>query len=1189
MLAVKIYRRPAAGRELPLPEDIRPPEVLCQTLDYLFYDLLPSDPTSPRFTAVQPFMWNRTRAIRQDFIVQGESGRLAIECHERIARYHILCLHWRGGIGAEGWSEQQELEQLRKTIRSLTEFYEDLRKSNKISSPNEPEFRAYNLLLHLSDPETLREVEDLPVSISDSNAVKVALKLRAYAQRSNNTVRRGRPANTEATMNLWARFFGELRKSNNGVGYLLACLCENIFPQVRAGALKAMGKTYLTQHAPIPLDYLQRSLGMDTEEEVCTFAVALGAEKVFSDDAESQVVGLRLSKVNDDVPLPSAVFSKGIVEAKRSSCSCQDVVDGKSSNFVSLAKEEDSSPPSMSHLSSIPSPRLPLSSAEKRPFSKPLPDTQSSQQVRESVKDEKFTLSASATSFVPSNSLGHAIANEKGHINISQGTNDTSNTITTQMQIPLNNSPLTQGASPSKKVKSAEVMQPFNFLPKKENPQLQVGKFMASSDGAKVPVVSEVKTLPPPATYVAPAATKELNVFGDTSKYSAAQNLQNLKEPEIQTSNTVSTIQPSKRTVESVTGTLLSDLIHDFVSHKIQSLAEQAYLRQLRIRRSSRRSQFIDHCVKELSSSVFEEQLEGSVILMASESAADEMDRRSKEKQFWSRWRQQIEVVREQRKQTERLQHVRDKLGSRQVRPKSTRRDKRHYKHHLIELEDRDLELEIRNAREDRQGIWMPSTFLWTLASQFEKLPTSSISTWTIVLSVISDTAPSSLWLKSKLSVAQETHAVMPLLHTDLHVVDIMSCPIEDLRGDRDVGLVIFELDPSLALDKTNQNVWAKQRNKLHQLATSEFVEQSLFKPKLLLVSWSSSEAKASAEDERKYVFKHLELGATDRLRYMWGQIELWEVGNATSPQISFEDRTSHLLSTIEWNHSQHALSFEDVLNTSSHPWRAMLDRTEASMTRLATHVGPHLSQESIDHAHDLVRETFAIVTALAQRVLEDILAVSNLVADENLQESILTFPVPRARQESSEADKLGDALAFDLALTQLQNLMAQGYAYENVDSPVHLLRSWLLGQISLTTSETLHQFPWVLYFAQLLQIGTIPLQQNWLEATLPSTEEITQELESSLRLNERAALEIQWKVRDFLHSNKLIGTKDKEHLSDQPLQAISNRTKRRGGAIEQEQLLTNKVRKTSSQATPARGAVASLRSLMGSANQLLQ
>jgi len=113
LLAVKIYRRPAAGREIALPEDIRPPIVLKKTLDYLFHRLLPSNPENPMFGKVQGFVWNRTRAIRQDFIVQGKGEEITIECHERIARMHIVYLHWKGGIGKgkgvggnqnEGWS-----------------------------------------------------------------------------------------------------------------------------------------------------------------------------------------------------------------------------------------------------------------------------------------------------------------------------------------------------------------------------------------------------------------------------------------------------------------------------------------------------------------------------------------------------------------------------------------------------------------------------------------------------------------------------------------------------------------------------------------------------------------------------------------------------------------------------------------------------------------------------------------------------------------------------------------------------------------------------------------------------------------------------------------------------------------------------------------------------------------------------
>lgn len=334
-IAVKIYRRPAAGRELPLPEDIRPPPVLKRTLDYLFHDLLPADPNNPRFTQVQGFLWNRTRAVRQDFIVQSEGGPIAIECHERIARYHILCLHWRGGPGAEGWSEQQELEQLRKTMRSLIEFYDDNRRKSSASatetqqpSPNEAEFRAYNLLLHLRDPETLREAELLPGDIFCSPLVQTAINLRQLAQRSNNLEKRGQPRNTEATLNFFSKFFAELRKPS--VNYLMACLAENSFSSVRIGAVKAMSKAYMAQHRGLPIERVQHVLGMDSVEQVVAMTTHLGLELEYEADTPVGVKIHRSAAINEDKPLVTP-FSATIVEAKRGSHTSADVVDGRAS------------------------------------------------------------------------------------------------------------------------------------------------------------------------------------------------------------------------------------------------------------------------------------------------------------------------------------------------------------------------------------------------------------------------------------------------------------------------------------------------------------------------------------------------------------------------------------------------------------------------------------------------------------------------------------------------------------------------------------------------------------------------------------------------------------------------------------------------------------------------------------------
>ncbi|CAD6928435.1 unnamed protein product [Tilletia controversa] len=343
-LAVKIYRRPAAGREIPLPEEIRPPDVLKRTLDYLTSVLLPPDITSSNFALVQPFLWNRTRAIRQDFIVQGDTGALAIECHERIARLHILCLHARGGPGADKWSEQQELEQLRKTLRSLIEFYDDRRQAAgsvrgaPTVAPNESEFRAYNLLLHLRDPETLREVELLPTSVFLSEQVQVALRLRTCAQRSNNIEKRGQPMNEEATLNFFTAFFKEVDRLPVGRGYLLACLAENVFTDLRRGAIKAMCHAYV-ERLPPAFDFVRKSLGLGAEyndADVVEVLATMGIE-VFVDSA-----GVRRAKAHRGVailenkPLPHAPEFSVMIEAKRGDFTNVEIVDGIASGAAPL-------------------------------------------------------------------------------------------------------------------------------------------------------------------------------------------------------------------------------------------------------------------------------------------------------------------------------------------------------------------------------------------------------------------------------------------------------------------------------------------------------------------------------------------------------------------------------------------------------------------------------------------------------------------------------------------------------------------------------------------------------------------------------------------------------------------------------------------------------------------------------------
>ncbi len=75
-------------------------------MDYLFHDLLPRGGFSPTFN----FIRDRSRAVRSDFTMQHITGPLAIECHDRCVRFHILALHFQRDLS--GFSIPLEEQQL---------------------------------------------------------------------------------------------------------------------------------------------------------------------------------------------------------------------------------------------------------------------------------------------------------------------------------------------------------------------------------------------------------------------------------------------------------------------------------------------------------------------------------------------------------------------------------------------------------------------------------------------------------------------------------------------------------------------------------------------------------------------------------------------------------------------------------------------------------------------------------------------------------------------------------------------------------------------------------------------------------------------------------------------------------------------------------------------------------------------
>ncbi|KAI9770846.1 MAG: hypothetical protein M1835_006508 [Candelina submexicana] len=298
---VKRFNRSSAGKEEELPSDVRPPLILQKTVDHLFNELIESNRAFP---SVQDFIWNRTRAIRVDFSIQHISRlpdlRIAIDCLERIARFHIVSLHQRSlSIEAnEHFSHQQEADQLKNTLLSLSYYYNDSR--HRLQSPNEAEFRAYSIIYFLQNNETEQEAQNWPKHILWAPRVQQALKL--FAAAGNTTDSHG-PLVPKTPQSIAQGHFGRFWKmvGSKEISYLMACTAEIHFNRIRRAALTSIWRSRYRPKATEDwnLSDLVQVLGFDNEQQVRKYCEEHGFKTLKGGGGISYV---DFTSVSDSIP-----------------------------------------------------------------------------------------------------------------------------------------------------------------------------------------------------------------------------------------------------------------------------------------------------------------------------------------------------------------------------------------------------------------------------------------------------------------------------------------------------------------------------------------------------------------------------------------------------------------------------------------------------------------------------------------------------------------------------------------------------------------------------------------------------------------------------------------------------------------------------------------------------------------------
>jgi hypothetical protein len=241
--AIKIFQRSAADKKMDDPNNLRPPSVLLDTINYLLNNIVDIDKKQfvgnryfkkndeiYTFKDICLFIEDRFRAIRQDFIILAQKGsRECIESHEKIARFLILalneCLDFPEFTGHQGLYNLL-VEQLGATLTSLRESYEYVYAKGGSSdsadlflSPNVAEFYNYSILLVIQDQlDLISMLNKIPYQVRESQYI---LNCRKYVR---------------ALLGREFTYFNMIKKAD----YLTACLMSLHLPQMRCAILESL-------------------------------------------------------------------------------------------------------------------------------------------------------------------------------------------------------------------------------------------------------------------------------------------------------------------------------------------------------------------------------------------------------------------------------------------------------------------------------------------------------------------------------------------------------------------------------------------------------------------------------------------------------------------------------------------------------------------------------------------------------------------------------------------------------------------------------------------------------------------------------------------------------------------------------------------------------------------------------------
>ncbi|KAK6057337.1 SAC3/GANP family protein, partial [Cooperia oncophora] len=309
---VKEYARSAADQDNPLPHELRPKELLKDTMDYLLKYVLDSPPESDDDLAMWYDFYGVVRVLY--------AKKLPSSCYRMLllcARLHILCAYKLCHLGFDRFDQNMNTENLAKCLQSLRHLYEDLGLQGE-TFDTEAEFRGYDVMLHLHDSNIMRQVLSYRKEVRESQPVRLALQLSGALQNKN-----------------YVRFFRLLKKEAT---FLQCCICHRYFNTVLSNALLTMMTAY-GRSAAFLLDtrYLLRILAWDDTGDVIKSLALYG---IHPNNLDNEQVFFDRDEFIQDPDAPARPYRW--INAKNYAAWSQVVYGPKPFSFSSVAVMADS-------------------------------------------------------------------------------------------------------------------------------------------------------------------------------------------------------------------------------------------------------------------------------------------------------------------------------------------------------------------------------------------------------------------------------------------------------------------------------------------------------------------------------------------------------------------------------------------------------------------------------------------------------------------------------------------------------------------------------------------------------------------------------------------------------------------------------------------------------------------------------